>query len=176
MPITTVIVVIVLFELDRARLDERSNEFEVLRHTHLKDAHEKETLKDRLQQLKETNEKEKKLLESQMSHIIHSQAGQLAKQNEKITTLQQSLQEELAVSQNRIAEQEQEIKWLKRALDESARSESADKVLEMQGVLDGVHSKVEELRVQNTALNRNLSATISGAAQIRRQYESKVGR
>ena len=78
------------------------------------------------------------------------------------------------MSQNRIAEQEQEIKWLKRALDESAKSESADKVLEMQGVLDGVHSQVEELRVQNTALNRNLSATISGAAQIRKQYESKV--
>jgi hypothetical protein len=40
-----------------------------------------------------------------MSNIIHSQAGQLAKQNEKISTLQQSLQEELTTAQARIADQ-----------------------------------------------------------------------
>ena len=54
-----------------------------------------------------------------MSHVIHSQAGQLASQRQKISTLQQELQEELAVSQSRIAEQDKEIRWLKKALEES---------------------------------------------------------
>jgi hypothetical protein len=50
----------------RARLDERSMEFERLRHTHLKDATEKEALKDRLRQLQSANDEEKKQLETQM--------------------------------------------------------------------------------------------------------------
>jgi len=50
-------------------------------------------------------ETEKKQLEQQMSHVIHSQAGQLASQRQKISSLQKALQDELAVSQNRIAEQ-----------------------------------------------------------------------
>ena len=49
-----------------------------------------------------------------MSHLIHSQAGQLATQRLKSQTLQQSLQEELAVSQERIVKQEKEIQWLKK--------------------------------------------------------------
>jgi hypothetical protein len=49
-----------------------------------------------------------------MSHLIHSQAGQLATQRLKSQTLQQSLQEELAVSQDRIMKQEKEIQWLKK--------------------------------------------------------------
>jgi hypothetical protein len=50
----------------RARLDERSSEFEMLRHTQLKDASENEALKERLRQLKEANEREKKELELQV--------------------------------------------------------------------------------------------------------------
>ena len=71
-------------------------------------------MKTRLQQLNEANEKEKKELEMQMSHVIHSQAGQLASQRQKISALQSALESELAVSHNRIVEQEREIKWLKR--------------------------------------------------------------
>ena len=151
----------------RARLDERSNEFEMLRHSHMRDAHENEALKLRLQKLKETNEREKKQLEMQMSNIIHSQAGQLAKQNEKISTLQQSLQDELTVSQNRIAEQEQEIKWLKQALDDAAKQPPTEQ-------LEHLQAQADELRTQNVALNHNLSATVAGAAQIRKQLEIKA--
>lgn len=50
----------------------------------------------------------------QMSNLIHSQAGQLATQRLKSQTLQQGLQEELAVSQERIMKQEKEIQWLKK--------------------------------------------------------------
>lgn len=96
------------------RLDERSDEFEHLRHTQLKDADENNSLRARLQHLKDTNESEKKQLETQMSHIIHSQAGQLASQRQRSQSLQQSLQEELAVSQERIAKQEREILELKK--------------------------------------------------------------
>jgi chromosome segregation ATPase len=96
------------------RLDERSNEFEILRHTQLKDADENNTLRARLQHLKDANESEKKQLETQMSHIIHSQAGQLASQRQRSQSLQQSLQDELAVSQERIAKQEREILELKK--------------------------------------------------------------
>ena len=158
----------------RARLDERSNEFEMLRHSHLRDAHENEALKRRLQKLKEANEREKKQLENQMSNIIHSQAGQLAKQNEKISTLQQSLQDELTVSQNRIAEQEQEIKWLKKALDDAAKQPPTEQLQHLQKVIDGVQAQADELRTQNVALNHNLSATVAGAAQIRKQLEIKA--
>ena len=49
-----------------------------------------------------------------MSNLIHSQAGQLATQRLKSQTLQQGLQEELAVSQERIVKQEKEIQWLKK--------------------------------------------------------------
>jgi hypothetical protein len=62
-------------------------------------------LKNRLQELKEANELEKKQLESQVSTVIHSQAGHIAAQRQKITMLQSALQDELAMSQNRIAEQ-----------------------------------------------------------------------
>jgi chromosome segregation ATPase len=98
----------------RHRLDDRSDEFDRLRNLHLRDSSEIEELKARLQQLRDANEIEKKELEAQMSHIIHSQAGQLASQRQKISSLQQSLQEELAASQNRIAEQEREINFLKK--------------------------------------------------------------
>lgn len=54
------------------------------------------------------------MLESQMAQVVHSQAGQLASQRQKISSLQTALQEELALSQNKIAEQEKEITWLKR--------------------------------------------------------------
>jgi hypothetical protein len=46
--------------------------------------------------------------------VIHSQAGQLAMQKDRISTLQQELEQELSLSLNRIAEQEKEIKWLPR--------------------------------------------------------------
>ena len=50
----------------------------------------------------------------QMSHIIHSQAGQLASQRHKSQNLQQSLQEELSVAQETISLQEMEIIGLKK--------------------------------------------------------------
>ena len=53
-------------------------------------------------------------LSMQMSQIIHSQAGQLASQRHRSQDLQQSLQDELAVSQQRIAFQEREILGLKK--------------------------------------------------------------
>lgn len=80
----------------------------------MKDAKENMQLKTRLQELHEANIREKKELESQMSTVIHSQAGELAAQKQKLSTLQSALQEELTLSQNKIAEQEKEINWLKR--------------------------------------------------------------
>ena len=71
----------------------------------MRDAKENSALKNRLQELKEANELEKKQLESQVSTVIHSQAGHIAAQRQKITMLQSALQDELAMSQNRIAEQ-----------------------------------------------------------------------
>ena len=55
-------------------------------------------------------------LSMQMSQIIHSQAGQLASQRHRSQDLQQSLQDELAVSQQRIAFQEREILGLKKCV------------------------------------------------------------
>ncbi len=94
-------------------MDERTTEFDRLRLEQQRDASENVTLKMRLQQLNKANEDEKRQLEAQMSNVIHNQAGQLASQRQRISTLQKALQDELALSQNRIAEQEREIKWLK---------------------------------------------------------------
>jgi hypothetical protein len=85
-----------------------------LRLLQLHDAEENLALKSKFHALQTANDVEKKQLEAQMKHVIHSQAGQLVSQRQKITHLQQSLQGELMISQNKIAEQEKEIKWLKR--------------------------------------------------------------
>jgi len=68
--------------------------------------------------------------------LIHSQAGHIASQKDKINHLQVALQDELTMSQNRIAEQEQEIKWLKKALDETNQAASQDQISKMQHVID----------------------------------------
>ena len=98
----------------RTRLDERTTEFDRLKLDQQRDASENSSLKQRLQELHRANEEEKRQLEAQMSNVIHSQAGQLASQRQRISALQRALQDELALSQNRIAEQEREIKWLKK--------------------------------------------------------------
>lgn len=100
-------------------MEDRSKEFERLKLIQMKDAKENMALKMRLQEMKLANDGEKKLLEQQVSKLIHSQAGYIANQKDKINQLQNALQDELTISQNRIAEQEQEIKWLKKALDET---------------------------------------------------------
>jgi len=105
----------------KLRLDERSSEFERLKLLQMKEANENVTLKSRLLELNKANESEKKQLEVQMSSIITSQAGQLQQQKVKISSLQKALQDELSISLNRIAEQEKEIKWLKKALSDTAQ-------------------------------------------------------
>jgi hypothetical protein len=109
-------------EIERLKhsLEERTLEFDRLRQAQQQDAQENSSLKGRLQEMKYANDNEKRLLDQQVSQVIHSQAGQLASQREKISSLQTALQDELSLSQNRIAEQEKEIKWLKQALDETA--------------------------------------------------------
>ena len=108
------------------------------------------------QALKDANEREKKELESQMSHIIHSQAGQLAKQNEKISTLQQTTQEELVSAQAKMGDQEREIKWLKSALEESnqAKQQPMDQMERMQKVLESWQSQAtsSQLEVDSSLL------------------------
>ena len=49
-----------------------------------------------------------------MSHIIHNQAGQLASQRQRISSLQQSLQDDLTAALGKIKDQEAEIKSLKK--------------------------------------------------------------
>ncbi len=98
----------------RSRLEDRSTEFERLRCLHLKDTQENLSLKARYHELQEANNKEKMQLESHMKHVIHSQEGQLNSAKQKISHLQSALQGELSLSQNKIAEQEKEIKWLKK--------------------------------------------------------------
>ena len=165
----------------RNRLDERSSEFTRLRDAQLKDAQENSVLRARLTELHRANEAEKKQLESQMSHIIHSQAGQLASQTQKINMLQKSLQEELALSQNRIAEQEREIKWLKKALDESAitANQPIEMLERMQKVVDALqeqaHCQKQQIECSNNqiiSLKADLEEVTSSLSQC--QIENKA--
>lgn len=102
-------------------MEDRQIELERLKFSQKQDAQENSVLKMRLQEMKAANDSEKRLLEAQVSQVIHSQAGHIAAQRDKIAVLQTALQGELTLSQNRIAEQEKEIKWLKKALDETAQ-------------------------------------------------------
>eukprot|EP01038_Epipyxis_sp_PR26KG_P006383 gene6383-8793_t len=158
-------------EIDRLKksLDDRTTEFERLKLLQMKDAKENLALKGRLTELKDANEKEKKLLEAQISQVIHSQAGQINSQRHKISVLQSALQDELTMSQNRIAEQEKEIKWLKKALDETSQAaqQPQDQLNRMQKVVDAwqtqakgaqselsiVLKQAEELKSLNSILN-----------------------
>ena len=93
-------------EIDRLkeRLDERTVEFDKLRKLQKIDSEENFLMKRRLEEMKAANELEKNQLEAQMKHIIHSQAGQLVNQTNKLSQLQVALQDELLLSQNRIGE------------------------------------------------------------------------
>eukprot|EP01041_Mallomonas_annulata_P000281 gene281-505_t len=179
-------------EIDRLRkrLDDRSSEFDRLRLVQMKDAKENLSLKTRLQQLNTMNEAEKRQLEMQMSHIIHSQAGQLAVQREKISSLQTALESELAVSHNRIVEQEKEIKWLKRALDDSSQAaqQPVGQLMRMQQVLDALQAQTastqeelavtlrqnDELRSKVSALSSELTACRAYQKQLQIEFSAKL--
>jgi hypothetical protein len=159
-------------EIERLKksLEDRSREFDRLRLVHMKDSKENMALKARLEEMKAANEAEKKMLEHQVSQLIVSQAGHVASQKEKITQLQLALQDELTVSQNRIAEQEQEIRWLKKALDESNQFASQDQVQKLQHAIEVwqeqaksahheltvVLGQAEELKTLNTTLQTKI--------------------
>lgn len=151
----------------KTRLQDRSVEFEHLRNTQLKDANENNALKARFQQLKETNEEEKKQLAIQMSSIIYNQAGQ------------QSLREDLEVSQGKILEQQREISNLESVLEQtkltltSQEQVPIEQMEKMQSVLDGwqaqalstqqeletVLKQAEALRVGNEIQKNELKIT-----------------
>eukprot|EP01039_Chlorochromonas_danica_P008930 gene8930-9852_t len=136
------------FERITKSLEERTLEFERLRMMQLKDAKENSVLKARLQEMKMANEQEKRLLEQQVGQLISSQTGQLQLQKEKISQLQLALQDELTQSQNRIAEQEQEIKWLKKALDESNQAMPKDQMEKMQHLIDVWQSQAKTAHME----------------------------
>jgi len=150
-------------EIERLKksLEERSVEFERLRMAQLQDAQENSSLKVRLQELKITNENEKAMLEKQVSHVIHSQAGHIASQREKISTLQNALQDELTLSQNRIAEQEKEIKWLKQALDETSQAAQSPHELER------LRKMVEAWQTQAKTTHQELSIVLKHAEELK---------
>ena len=169
----------------RKSLEERSVEFDRLRMAQLQDAQENSALKVRLQELKVANDNEKALLEQQVSHVIHSQAGHIAAQREKITTLQSALQEELTLSQNRIAEQEKEIKWLKKALDETSQAAQGpyDQMQRLQKMVEAwqtqaktthhelsvVLKQAEELKTLNSQLTSKLHEVEAAKRQLQEE-------
>lgn len=176
---TGIIAVTTEIERLKSRLEERRVEFETLRNLQIQDAHEKSLLRSRLEELTKANEMEKKQLENQMSHIIHSQAGQLALQREKIVSLQTSLQDELLISQNRIVEQEREISLLKKELEENTRQPNKEQIEKMQGLLDSYQRQItisqqETLNVkrESESLKQQLSALQNQLAFTEKQMKT----
>lgn len=173
-------------EIERLKksMEERSNEFERLRVMQMQDARENNALKSRLQEMSRANEAEKKLFEQQVSQVIHSHAGYLASQKEKVATLQVALQEELIHSQNRIAEQEKEIIWLKKALDESNQFASHDQVAKMQHAIEVWQNQAKNAHHELTVvlgqaeelktLNSGLQAKIQEIDSSRRQLSDEL--
>jgi hypothetical protein len=160
----------------RSRLDERSLEFDRLRSMHLQDVQEKTELKSRLSQLSAMNEAERTELEAKMSTIIHSQAGQISTQRQKISVLQKGLSGELAVTKQTVVQKDEEIRWLKEALDKSNRV--ADNAVNPEEV---AHLKraSEEWRTQATGLAEDLAVFKKENDYLRRQnncYAEEVGK
>jgi hypothetical protein len=165
-------------------LEERTAEFNRLRLLQLKDSKENSALKMRLQEMKIANDSEKRLLEQQVSKLIHSQAGYIASQKEKISHLQVALQDELTISQNRIAEQEQEIKWLKKALDETNNYASKDQIDKMQHVIDVWQTQAKNAHHELTVvlgqaeelktLNAQLLSKITELESTKKQLSDEV--
>ena len=147
----------------RSRLDERTREFERLRQLHLEENKENLALKTRLQELQLANEFEKRELETQMSQVIHSQAGELAMQKERIVSLQSALEQELSVSLNRIAEQEREIKWLQKALDET--SETPEGIAKLR-------EELVEWRTQAQQAQSSLALELRRTEQLSSNYSA----
>ena len=130
------------------------------------------------------------------TQVIHGQAGQLEAQKKKISGLQEELETELSVSQNLIAEQEREIKWLKGALDESAVAIDAktqeaaaprEQLQRMQRVVDAWQSQaknsqqelsraiqqIEELRAHVTVLTTKMSSETESRGQLAEELSER---
>eukprot|EP01034_Spumella_vulgaris_P021576 gene21576-27614_t len=119
------------------RIDERTVEFEKLKMQQMAEKKENIGLKNRLKELQLTNDQERQQLESQVSQVIHSQAGHIQSQRTKISLLQTALQDELTMSQNVIAEQEKEIRWLQEELEKTAATAvDNDRLANMKRVSD----------------------------------------
>jgi len=165
-------------EIERLKksLEDRSLEFDKLRLVQMRDAKENSTLRNRLQELNETIEMERKQLENQVSTVIHSHEGHIAAQRQKIAMLQSALQEELTLSQNRIAEQEKEIKWLKQALDESVQVSLSQP--QMQSQVESLQTQAKQSYTELTkvlqqaeelkALNASLTVRLNESETARR--------
>lgn len=174
----------------KKRLDDRTAEFDRLKMLHMRENSENATLKSKLTELNAINDQEKKQLEQQMGQIIHSQLGQLEVQKRKIVSLQDSLQQELAVSQNVIAEQDREIKWLKGALEDTSvevKNQSTEQLQRMQRVVDAwqtqatnsqqelasANKKIEELRNKVNALSSELGPIKETNHHLREELQER---
>jgi len=174
----------------KKRLDDRTAEFDRLKTVQQMDKSENTTLKGKLTELNAANDQEKKQLEQQLSQIIHSQAGQLEVQKRKIVSLQDNLQQELAVSQNVIAEQDREIKWLKGALEDTStevKNQSTEQIQRMQRVVDAWQTqatnsqhdlaaatkKIEELRDKVGKLSAELSSVKETNGHLRAELQER---
>lgn len=133
-------------EIERLKnsIQERALEFESLKTMQLRDARENNVLKKRLEEMSRLNDEEKKKLESQLSNVIHSQAGELQQQREKIMSLQFSLQDELKLSQSRILEQETVIQQLQSKLNDV----DTDKI-------HNLNLQIKQLQRDNEILEQN---------------------
>lgn len=160
-------------ELLRNRLDERSLEYDRLRNMHLQDMQEKRELKSRLSQLSTMNEAEREELEAKMGTIIHSQAGQISTQRQKISVLQKGLTGELALAKQEVQQKEEQIAWLKEALDK-ANSEMAD-----EEEVKHLRLASSEWKAQATRLEEDLSLFKKENDYLRKQnscYAEEVGK
>lgn len=122
--------------------------------------------------------------------MIHSQAGHIASQREKISVLQSALQDELTLSQNRIAEQEKEIKWLKKALDETSLAAQGphDQLQRMQKMVEAWQSQAksthqelsivlkqaEELKIMNSQLTSKFNESEATKRQLQEEISERT--
>ena len=154
-------------ELLRARLVERTEEFDRLRDLHSTDTLENQKLRVRLEEIGRVNESEKAEVEMKVASIIHNQAGQMALQRRAVTALQSRLSEELNSWRQKCEEQKAQISELKDMVSALERVRSGhgatrEEVVEMQGLL-------EAWQVQATSAQRELVVVSERLKEVAQQ-------
>ncbi|CAM9556752.1 unnamed protein product, partial [Ectocarpus sp. 12 AP-2014] len=142
------------------RLHQRSLELSQLNSANESGQAENASLREKLEGLSSTNERERAQLEGKLSTVIHSQAGKLAVQHRAFVNLQARLQQQLGEYQKKCTLQQQEITHLRSTIETMERETGSrlggDEVEEMQRAMMAWQAQATEAQQELRLAARQL--------------------